>query len=56
MVKYWSRLLREAAKSPSLEVFKNHVDVTLSDTDMIQWADGKRLTVGLDDLIVLFQH
>jgi len=32
VIKYWNRLPREVAKSPSLEVFKRHVDVALRDT------------------------
>ena len=29
VVKHWTRLPREAVQSPSLEVFKKHVDVAL---------------------------
>jgi len=28
-VKYWSRLPREVVESPSLEVFKRHVDLVI---------------------------
>jgi len=30
-VRHWSRLPREAVESPSLEGFKNHVDMALQD-------------------------
>jgi len=30
-VRHWTRLPREVAKSPSLEVFKKHADVALQD-------------------------
>ena len=38
---------------PSLEVFKNHVDVALR--DVVSGHGGGGLAVGLDDLRVLFQ-
>ena len=40
-------------ESPSLEVFKKHVDVAFR--DMVSGHGGDRLTSGLDDVRGLFQ-
>ena len=41
-------------ESPSLQVFKNHVDVVLR--DIVSGHGGDGLTVGLDDPTGLFQR
>jgi len=53
MVRQWHRLPRVVVDSPSLEVFKKHVYVSLRDMIIGHSCDG--LMVGLDDLRGLFQ-
>lgn len=52
VVKYWSRLSREVAESPSPEVFKRHTDVVLR--GMVSGLGCAGLTVGLDGLKGVF--
>ena len=52
-VRHRHRLPREVVKSPSLEVFKKRVDVTLR--DVVSRHSGDGLMVGLDDHSGLFQ-
>ena len=49
-----AQLSREVVQSPSLEVFKNHVDMALR--DVVSGHGGGGLVVGLDDLRGLFQY
>ena len=48
-----AQLLREVVQSPSLEVFRNRVDVALR--DVVSGHGGGGLMIGLDDLRGLFQ-
>jgi len=52
VVRPWIRLPRAVVESPSLERFKNHVDVALG---WFSRHGGVGVTVGLDDLSGLFQ-
>ena len=52
-VMHWNRLLREVVESPSLEEFKNRVEMALR--DIVSGHGGDGLMVGLDGLHGLFQ-
>lgn len=47
-MRHWNRLPKDMVESPSLEAFKNGVDVALK--DMVSGHGGGGLAVGLDDL------
>ena len=51
-VRHWNRLPTEVIKFPSLEVFKNCMDVVLM--GMVSGHGRNELMVGLDDLSVVF--
>lgn len=48
VMRHWNRLPKDMVESPSLEAFKNGVDVALK--DMVSGHGGGGLAVGLDDL------
>jgi len=50
---HWNSLHTEVVESSSLEVFRNHVGVTLR--DIVSGHGGDGLRVGIDDLRGLFQ-
>lgn len=47
-MRHWNRLPKDMVESPSLEAFKNRVDVALK--DVVIGHGGGGLAVGLDDL------